>query len=201
METYNLASLTKKIYQSHLSFFTLRDLRNILEIKHSASLYKVITKLLEAGIIIKIERGKYLLADTKVNDYTLANFIYQPSYVSFESALNFYGILSQFPYEITSVTTKKTVKKVFEEKVFSYAHIQKKLFWGYENRNGFLIALPEKALLDQLYFFTKGYKGADLDEYDLTVINKKRFKAYLNYFHKTKQFKEIIKILNHYFVL
>jgi len=198
MERYNLAVITKMIYDSNFVFFTLKTLRDILEIKKEGTLFYVIKKLLWAEILIKIEKDKYLLKGAKINDFVLANFIYQPSYISFESALNFYGILSQFPYEISSVTTKKTVRKIFQNKVFVYTHIKKELFWGYEKKENFVIAFPEKALLDQLYLATKGYRNINLDEYDLSRMHISKLKEYLNKYPKTRQFKSATRMLKRY---
>ena len=198
MERYNLAIITKKIYNSGFSLFTLKALRDVLEIKKEGTLFSVINKLLKANILIKLERGKYLLKDAEVNDFTFANFIYQPSYVSFESALNFHGILSQFSYDISSATTKKTAGKIFQDKAFIYTQIKKDLFWGYEKNEGFIIAFPEKALLDQLYITGKGYRKINLEEYDLSRINITRLKEYLNKYSKTRQFKSNLKILEKY---
>ena len=198
METYNLATVTKKIYESGFSFLGLRTLKNVLEIKKKASLFLVIKKLIKTGILIKIERNKYLLKSAKTSDFALANFLYQPSYVSFETALNFYGILSQFPYEISSATTRKTNKKKFEDKVFTYTRIKKDLFWGYEKKGGFIIALPEKALADQIYLSSKGYKRINLDEYDLERISTLKLKKYLNKYPKTRQFKNILEKVKKY---
>lgn len=198
MERYNLAILTKKIYNSGFSLFTLKTLRDILEIKKESTMFSVVKKLLRAGVLIKIERNKYLLKEAKVNDFALANFIYQPSYVSFESALNFYGILSQFPYEVSSATVRKTIGKIFQDKAFVYTHIKKDLFWGYEKKEDFIIAFPEKALLDQLYLVAKGYKRINLDEYDLSKISISRLKKYLNKYPETRQFKSAAKILRKY---
>jgi len=195
MGRYNLAIMTKKIYDSCLLFFILKTLRDILDIRKESTMFSIVKKLLEAKVLIKIEKNKYLLKDAKINDFALANFIYQPSYVSFESALNFYGILSQFPYEVSSATTKKTTEKVFQGKVFVYTHIKKDLFWGYEKKENFLIALPEKALLDQLYLSAKGYRRINLDEYDLERINVSRLRSYLRKYPQTKQFKKIVKAL------
>ena len=195
MGRYNLAIMTKKIYDSCLLFFILKTLRDILDIRKESTMFSVVRKLLEAKVLIKIEKNKYLLKDAKINDFALANFIYQPSYVSFESALNFYGILSQFPYEVSSATPKKTTEKVFQGKVFVYTHIKKDLFWGYEKKRNFLIALPEKALLDQLYLSAKGYRRINLDEYDLERINVSRLRSYLRKYPQTKQFKKIVKAL------
>ena len=191
METYNLALVTKKIYDSRLNFFSLKTLRDILEIKKDRSLYSVIRRLLENEVLKKIEKNKYLLENTKLNDFLLANLIYTPSYISFESALNFYGILSQFPYEVTSATSKKTLQKIIDEKTYSYIHLKKELFWGYEKKDNFLIALPEKALLDELYLVSKGLKNFQLGEHDFSLINKDRLKNFLIKFPQTEQFKAL----------
>ena len=198
MERYNLVAATKRIYDSRLSFFTIKTLKDILEVRKESSLFPMIKRLLQVGLLVKIERDKYLLKGAKVHDFALANFIYRPSYISFESALNFYGILSQFPYEVTSVTSKKTVKKTFESKVFVYNHIKMDLFWGYKKQDNFLIAFPEKALLDQLYLTAKGYKNISLDEYDLSRISTLRLKKYLRKYSRTRQFEGTIKILERY---
>lgn len=195
MERYNLASATKKIYDSGLKLFSLNTLKGLLEIKKESTMFAIIKKLVISGVLQKIERNKYFLKGVKVNDFSLANFIYQPSYISFESALNFYGILAQFPYEIVSGTSRKTAQKVIDGKTFTYVHLQKSLFWGYEKKNAFLIALPEKALLDQLYLATKGLRKINLDEYDLSLINWEKFKDYLEKYPQTRQFKSILKRL------
>jgi len=198
METYSLAVLTKKIYDSGLFFFTLKTLKDILAIKKEGTLFSAVKRLTKAWILLRLEKNKYLLKDAKVSDFALANFFYQPSYISFESALNFYGILSQFPYEISSATTKKTAKKTFEGKIFTYTEIKKDLFWGYEKRDNFIIALPEKALLDQLYLSAKGYKKINLDEYELQGMRLSRLREYLDKYPKTRQFKNAINSLKNY---
>lgn len=195
MGTYNLTAITKKIYNSDLKLFTSKAIRDVLEIDKESSLYSVINRFLRNNVLIRIEKGKYILEGAKIHDFVLANFLYYPSYVSFETALNFYGILSQFPYEISSATNKKTIKKTVDEKFFSYTRIKKNLFWGYEKKSQFLIALPEKALLDQLYLASKGLKKVDLDEYDFSLISWSKFNTYLKKYPKTKQFNKIINTL------
>lgn len=198
MERYSLAILTKKIYDSNFLFFTFKMLRDVLDVKKEATLFSIIRKLLKAKVLIKLEKDKYLLKGAKINDFSLANLIYQPSYISFESALNFYGILSQFPYEVSSATAKKTIKKVFQSKLFVYTHIKKDLFFGYEKKSDFIIAFPEKALLDQLYLSSKGYKKLNLDEYNLANLDILRLKNYLEKYPQTKQFKKAVKALKEY---
>ena len=193
-----MAVLAKRVYESGLFFFSSKTLRDILEIKNEAVFFRVINRLLKSGILQKIERDKYVLKEGRFSDFALANFLYYPSYVSFESALNFHGLLAQFPQETTSVSTKKTIRKTIEGKVFSYAHLQKKLFWGYERKDDFLIAIPEKALLDQLYLAGRGLKMINLDEMDFNILDKTRLKHYFHLFPKSKQFLKIWKILENY---
>lgn len=201
MESYNLAAITKRIYDSGLHFFTISTLKDIAGARKESTMFSLIKRLLANGILLKIEKNKYLLKGTKIQDFTLANLLYQPSYISFETALNFYSILSQFPYEITSATQKKTLTKVINNKTFVYVHLKKDLFWGYEKKEQFLIAIPEKALLDQLYLSSKGLRGLSLDEYDFSLINRSRFKEYLKRYPPTRQFNKIIISVKKYFKL
>ena len=179
METYNLATLTHKLTHSNLKVFTKKTLGDILDIRNDSSLDKIARKLINSGVIIRGERGKYLVQGAFLNTYTIANFLRTPSYISFETALNHHGILSQFAYEISSATPRKTGEKVIDNKLYTYIHLQKSLYWGYFKQDDYLIAEPEKALLDQLYLHIKGLRGYALDEYDLELINVKKLKDYL----------------------
>lgn len=80
------------------------------------------------NVLVSIEKNKYLVKGKNVSTFEIANFLYQPSYISLETALNFWGILSQFPYEITSVTLKKSVVKKFDDKVYTYSKISSKYY-------------------------------------------------------------------------
>jgi len=41
-----------------------------------------------------------------------------------------------------------------------------------------MIARPEKACLDYLYLAAKGLRNSDINEWDLTSLNKNQFKSY-----------------------
>jgi len=195
METYNIGAIVKRIYDTNIIFWDLKAIRHITGIKKDSSFYFILRQLISQNILIKIERNKYILDSNKINDFTLSNFLYSPSYISFESALNYYGILSQFSYEITACTTRKTNIKKFDNKVFSYLHIKKELFWGYKKINDFLIATPEKAICDYLYFWAKGIKKANIDELDFSSLNKKKIKIFISKYPLTKQTYKIKRIL------
>jgi len=63
------------------------------------------------------------------------------------------------------------------------------------------MALPEKALLDQLYLFSKGIKNFTFDNYDFSFLKLTRLKTFLAKFPNTRQFKASVNKLKDYFKL
>jgi hypothetical protein len=87
--------------------------------------------------------------------------------------------LSQFPIEVTSAVFLKTARYNLKNQIYSYSHLKKDLFWGYDKKqDGFLIASPEKAVLDQAYLASKGLKSFPKDELDWSLIDKKKLSNY-----------------------
>lgn len=187
METYNLAAVTKLLYDSPFSLFTTKTLRDLWgSAIVPSSLFSLISRLLEHRVLHRLERNKYALAGRVIHDFRVANFLLEPSYVSLHSALNFYGMLSQFPYEIASMSPRKSITKTLDGKVFRYVQIKNTMFWGYDVKEGIAIAHPEKALLDLLYLQTKGLAVVDLNEINMEQINKTRFRLYAKQFPLAK---------------
>lgn len=178
METFNKTEIIKRLQRQNFSLFTLSDFARLFAINNKNTLYKKIQRLEKEGIVKRLIKGKYLFLLQKANEFMIANFLYQPSYISLESALSLYGIITGFPYKITSITTKKSKTFVIDEKEYQYSQINKSLFWGYEKKEDFLIAEKEKALIDYLYLVFKGLRTLDVDEFELSSINKKKLKEY-----------------------
>lgn len=176
METYNLSDISKKLSNSPVGLVDIKSLGILLGINSERNLYNVLSKLIASQWLIKIERNKYKINNRSLHDFEIANFIYQPSYVSFESALNYWGVLSQFPFEITCATLKKSKVKKIDNKIFGYNRIIHKYFGGYIRVNNFIIASAEKALADQIYLWSKGLKQLNWGEYNLSLINMKLVK-------------------------
>lgn len=106
----------------------------------------------------KIRNGWYCFTETAINEekkYAIANKIYQPSYISMETALSYYGFIPEAVFKIISVSTLKTNEFSTGLGVFLYHKIKPNLFWGYHINNlagsAYKIATPEKAILDFLY--------------------------------------------------
>jgi predicted transcriptional regulator of viral defense system len=187
METSGFGTLTQKLYQSKLDLFTTKTLRDMLGRSIAeATFFAILDRLTRRNILHKLERDKYMLVGGHTHAFQVANFLYEPSYVSLEAALNFHGVLSQFPYEIASITTRKPVTKQVDDKTYRYARIKQPLYWGYETIQGFLIAHPEKALLDLLYLKSKGLAVVHTDELDTSKLDAARFAAYAKKFPAMK---------------
>jgi predicted transcriptional regulator of viral defense system len=170
----------EKINNSNKTFFNAKDLALLLGISNRRNLENTTKSLLDSGILTLIEKGKYYITRNKPDEFEIAQFIYSPSYISFETALNYHGILSQFPLITTSATTKKSVKKIIFNKEYFYTHMKKELFYGFEKNGDSLIAFPEKALVDQMYLSLKGIKSlSNIDEYNLSNINKDRLDEFI----------------------
>ena len=88
----------KEIYQSKLDLFTTKTLRDISGDLPQATFFSLLSRLTRQNILQKLERDKYMLVGGRAHDFHIANFLYEPSYVSLEAALNFHSVLAQFPY-------------------------------------------------------------------------------------------------------
>jgi predicted transcriptional regulator of viral defense system len=92
-------------------------------------------------------------------------------YVSFVAALHLHGIVSQIPQTITLASTAHS--RIVRTNIASYQfhRIEPGFFFGfdwYRDSGSFLIASPEKALLDCLYLAgRRGRRYAHFPELDL----------------------------------
>ena len=110
------------------------------------------------GYLTKIRNGYYIFNETELNEeklFQIANCIYNPSYVSLESALAYYGLIPETVYRIQSISTRKTMSFTSAAGRFDYHCLKPSLFWGYrlirEKKVFFQLASLEKAMLDFLY--------------------------------------------------
>ena len=119
----------------------------------NTKIYREIRK----GSLIKIINGLYE-TNPSVNGYLLAGSIYGPSYLSFDFALAYYGLIPEKVTAFTSATCNKKKKKVYRNQfgTYLYRDIPTKVYpLGIkiveEDDYSYQIATPEKALCDKLY--------------------------------------------------
>jgi len=112
----------------------------------------------DKGYIKKIIKGHYIFSDLEINEnvfFEIANRIYSPSYISFETALSYYHLIPESVYGITSASTRRTYNFKTSIAEFTYKTIKDKFFFGYNlikyDNKCFKIASIEKSVLDYFY--------------------------------------------------
>ena len=113
-----------------------------------------IARMIHAGELLQLRRGLYA-TQREINPYGLAASIYGPSYISFETALSFHGLIPEAVYEIISATLKRPreFENVFGR--YRYRTVPRKVYpVGIERITEagipFLIASSTKALCDRI---------------------------------------------------
>ena len=166
----------------------------------------------KAGYIVPLRQGWYAFADyVNKPDYAryIASKIYTPSYISLHTALSFYGIIPEAVVAVTSITTRKTAQfeNVFAS--YSYQTIKPSLFWGYEPKQlsddkTYLLATPEKALIDLLYLYPQYSTEEEMRELRLdedfmqNELDQERLAEYASRIGSTVLTKRIKLMLNTY---
>lgn len=109
------------------------------------------------GEYIPVKKELYETS-AEVPGHLLAACIYGPSYLSFDFALSWYGLIPERVSTFTSATFDKKKKKIYHTAfgVFTFRDVPRKVFplgIREESEKGFFfqIASPEKALCDKLY--------------------------------------------------
>jgi len=134
-----------------------------------------IARMVKKGELIRIKNGFYLIASRFMRGKVqypyeqISNLLYGPSYISMEWAMSFYSFIPERVSVITSVTTGKNKEFYSPIGTFSYLHLN---FARYSvgitrktiinHLGGFLIASPEKALSDWVFFTCKDLNKKEL---------------------------------------
>lgn len=170
------------------------------------------TRWVKQGLLLRLRQEWYAFPDMlKEPDFArfVAERIYRPSYISLHSALSFYGMIPEAVVRITSVSTLKTVSFENDFGQYSYQSVKPTYFFGYAPRQtlsgrSFMLAHPEKALLDLLYLYPQ-YNTEDeieelrLDEdYMTSELNLERLEEYQHRIG-SKALDARVKLLRQYF--
>lgn len=163
-----------------------------------------ILRMVKNGELIRLKNGFYLIADriqeessTVIPYEQVANLLYGPSYVSLEWALSFYGMIPERVLTITSMTLGRD--KEFSTPIgnFTYQKLSSKSYsLGVTQKQttdfigGFLIATPEKALVD-LVFTT--CRGLDKEELKKDLLESRRMDPAIFHQLDKKLLEEIAK--------
>jgi len=111
------------------------------------------------GYLKPIAGEYYVLAERIIDEsflFMAANLIYEPSYVSLESALAYYQVIPETVLGVTSISSRRTKEFTSDWGIFQYRNLKSDLLFGYvvvevNRHQKFKMARLEKAILDYLY--------------------------------------------------
>ena len=141
--------------------FNIVDAKHILKTS-DASVKNVIYRLKDKHRIVEIERGKYLLAPAKSgiqgywseHTFKILNKLIDIYYVSYRTALHYWGMTEQIPRTTYIVTTKIKEDIEFFGEQIQFVTVVPKKFYGYTTEkiddDYFNIATREKTIIDCL---------------------------------------------------
>lgn len=179
--------LTSDIIKNNLQEYSNKNTKICREVKN--------------GNLIKIVNGLYE-TDSNVNGYLLACSIYGPSYLSFDFALSYYGLIPEKVTAFTCATFNKKKKKSYNNQfgTFLYRDVPVAVYpLGVnvieEGEYVYQIATPEKALCDKLYTLTPIKNMTELENVlfnDLRIdmdefhkLNLQDIEEISNFYHST----------------
>lgn len=154
--------------------FTTRQIALLRNASLSAT-SQALGRMATRGLIRRVMRGIwYIPNDPRFSVHTLVPVLAgaHRAYVSFISALHLQGLIAQIPEVVFAATTGPTREKQTSVGTYSYHQINPQFFIGfdwYKGAQNFLIASPEKALVDSLYISSrKGKRFRHFPELDLS---------------------------------
>jgi predicted transcriptional regulator of viral defense system len=133
-----------------------------LSFANAQSKRRFVSTLVEAGWLVRIQRGLYQIADISslgtltLSRLTIAQLIVPNSYVSFGTALQHHGLYDQALKSVISVALRQRAPVELEGTTYSFVRTQQRTFFGFEELHldgrRVRVATPEKALVDLLQF-------------------------------------------------
>jgi len=150
-------------------------------------LYDRIQYLIQAEVLQKGIRGVYLTEGWELKD--VAARINPESYITGPTILAEQLMIGTIPQKKLYCVKKGSPRTyTIKDKMIQFHSLQPALYFGYEVQEGYRKALPEKALLDTLYFYLRGesYFFDLFSDVNISVINQERFFSYLKRYKNSK---------------
>ena len=179
----NIAALRSAIAAS---VFLDTQVRRVFVAESASNIRTQLSRWTTQGQLVRIKRGVYHFAERPIEELNLSQWLYTPSYISLETALNIQGILPDVAQQVTSITPTTTRSFQTAYGTYSYAKIKPALFFGFSSEGSgdqaYQLAHPEKAVLDYLYLrHVTSISEARL-QLSRGFVRSRRFCAYLAQF-------------------
>jgi len=145
------AQVIEEIEGRDIVIFTPRDVRHFLGISRENT-YRIITRMEEKGLLVRLERGKYILKSEleELDILEVVSQLFSPSYIGFWSALHFHGMTDQVPMKVFVATTRRKRNLDLAGQEIVYVTIKREMFFGYESYGKVIASNREKTIIDCL---------------------------------------------------
>lgn len=184
MKKLNLHKVEEQLVSSGLKIFTASDLMVAFGVEKRAA-QAFISYNVKKGAFLRLKAGLFAIKNNLPSVFTIANRLYFPSYISFDTALSYYSLIPETVYTITSATPKPTREFEVNGIVYDYRRIKRQAFTGYIPKKihgeTVYIATPEKAVADLLYFVSLGKRKGN-DRLKLNKIDSSQLRKYQDLF-------------------
>ena len=146
------------------------DIFTIDMIRHHNSfseegLSQVLFSLTQSGMIIKIERGKYIRSNFS-DEFVIGNFLATDGGIGYWSALNSYGLTEQFPNAVFVQTAKRRGEVIFRNLRYRFVKVDARKLTGYK----------------QLGYGNHRYKMSDVEK---TIVDCFDLPQHAGWYHET----------------
>jgi predicted transcriptional regulator of viral defense system len=145
------------------------------------SAIRVLRRLEREGLVSRVVRGRWTIGTKPLDPFLLAPELTRPhpAYVSFNTALNFHGLINQLPKAIDVASLARARDVTTSLARYEIHHLPGELFGGWKETPRGNIATPEKALFDLCYVVAahrgRSRKIPELDippEFDRATIDQ-----------------------------
>lgn len=175
-------SLLRDLPSPEGDFLTITSLAKLTGLKESA-VRQACWRNQQAGLVERVGPGLYANRLKSPRGEHLAVILFPPAYLSLDWALSYHGITQQAIPTLTCVTTGRPRRVKTFLGAISYVHITPRLFFGFEktrlpNGTETILAHPEKAFLDWIYFRQLRGQGLPWDEIDLSGLGGSRLRSF-----------------------
>lgn len=198
----------------NLPYLSKTALANYLD-KNPNTLRNSLSYWVKNKSLIRLKRGFYVFRnflEKRDNSLYYSRFLatkmIEPSYLSKESVLQDYQMLTDVVYGYSMVTGKKTNSINNEFGAFNYQSIKKNLFTGFSVKSygvmEWYVASKAKALFDYIYFKQNKFTEITKSELsglrlNLDAMQKQDWKEYEKYLLKApSKMEDIYKIIKNY---
>ncbi len=155
--------LLSELAENNKTIFNVADAVNILKEKKS-SVIKLLHDLTKNKWLFRLCKGKYLIFPLEAgvepkfteHEFFIVSNLIEPYYISYWSALNYYGFTEQVSKTIFVITTKRKREMNILGLKIKFVTINKNKFFGFKsiliNNHQINIAEKEKVIIDCLDF-------------------------------------------------